>query len=389
MAPPIYFTSDKGRTLNLVSHIAYKGSQRDILYQRGQRLQEEYEELLDTLCSRMSPSNFRLQKAMVAAVYDLDRPALHALSEADFSEYQGKLACLLRDQAPPLVTYLGGPRPAPIAASQSLSTTLRYTSIADIQDADEYEGEGESFHERPWNPLWDEFPDPLPCSWGWHMRAYNVEATLIFISGAYVAWPSRWPESRGRELVKLLAHFQVVVFHELIHFLRTKVHGLEKQTPEKTIDHPSKVTRGVGESGRYAESLAFGGIIDMFLTPEDEVLLFTTNPAAPTGTADYQLNRQIFDSLFTHDTPPIDFAQLRTTGNLVSVPIPTYARSKSGGCGSVVEVVGEPPVVETQSESHGTQRNRHAIPPVLVEALARNRENITQGNRADCLWMRT
>nr|GAT61052.1 predicted protein [Mycena chlorophos] len=364
--------------LNLVSHIVYKGSQRDILYQRGQRLQEEYQATLDTLCNLTSRSDFRLQKAMVAAAYDLDLAALHELSEAEFTNNQVKLGRLLRDQAPPLVVYLGGSR---ATTSPSLSTTLRYTSIQDIREEDS--GQSESFQERPWNRLWDEFPDSLPCSWGWHARSHDSESAFIFVSGAYVAWPSRWPESRGMELVKLLAHFRVVMFHELIHFLRTKVHGLEKLPP---VDPLSNVKE---ESGRYAESLAFGGIVDMFLTPEDEVVLFTTNPAAPTGTADYQLDRQIFDSLFTHDTPPIDFKQLRTTGNLVSVPIPTYARSKSGGCGSVVEVVGEPPVVETQSESHGTQRSRYAIPPELVEALARNRENITQGNRADCLWIRT
>ena len=139
--------------------------------------------------------------------------------------------------------------------------------------------------------MWDK-EDISPTAWGWVTRSLSPQAHFIFLSGAFIAWPTRWkkesPIKSATYQSTLLLYSKITLYHELAHHLRTLVchscylqditnkylqaYGAcdSNQSPEKCIDHPSKVqrhySRMIGEGGRLAEALAFGAVVDMALS---------------------------------------------------------------------------------------------------------------------------
>ena len=140
--------------------------------------------------------------------------------------------------------------------------------------------------------MWDQ-QDTSPTSLGWVTRSLAPQAHFIFLSGAFIAWPTRWNRI---PLVKssayrstLLLYSKITLYHELAHHLRSLVchscywqdvanylqaYGLcNNQSPEKCVDHQSKVqqhptdrSRAIEEGGRLAEAIAFGAVVDLALS---------------------------------------------------------------------------------------------------------------------------
>ncbi|KAJ6584789.1 hypothetical protein B0H19DRAFT_1106615 [Mycena capillaripes] len=261
------------------------------------------------------------------------------------AELRSKYNRLLTPQtAPPIVMFMGKKQPSPtLKSSPSTSGSLQYMDTEDMQsDADE------EFDEKPWALEWDADFGPWPCSWGWHVRANNEKSFYLFLSGGYVVWLQKFASSlKVNSLIRLQTHMKVTMFHELTHISETLVHG-RQQTPEKNCHAPQRVVNGMGESGRHAELLAFGGVLDMLvgncrrysntgmkLTKGDNpagntVTLFTSNLNI-TPTEDYTIDDDTLAALFSSSELPLHVQNMATSPQHRFIGVPEFARSKEGG----------------------------------------------------------
>ncbi|KAJ7707561.1 hypothetical protein B0H17DRAFT_1192040 [Mycena rosella] len=346
----LFYTWSDGADLELTSWRHYEGTARHHLYERGCDILALYAELLVGLGpSKILPGHLRLQNALAAACDDVSLVEFAEMSDDELAKLRSRynmLFCL--QTAPPLVIYLGGKRRLLIPSSPSTSGTLSYAALADVQNQDE----DEDLDARPWNNSWDAAHGPWPCAWGYYVRGRTNHSHYIFLSGAYVAWTDRWKGLARRPMLERLnIHMEATMYHELIHVARTQMHGRTKMIPEKTIDDKELAVNGVGEAGRFAELLAFGSVVDMYLS--DKFLqIFSTDVASPER-LDYELNEDTLRNLFSSGTPapPIDFHILSTQRPLLNLP--DYCRRKDGAC-PVIELDTEETLVAPPSRPSPT-----------------------------------
>ncbi|KAF7318072.1 Phosphatidylserine decarboxylase [Mycena chlorophos] len=388
MSRPVYFTTSDGSRprMNLVPHTAYEKNPNKVwLFQSGCSVQQEYQELLSQLLDPEydDGGQTRLLEAIVAATFDLLPHEMEQLSPEKLAQCMSETQSLLQTKPPSLVVYLGGPR-------SNSPSTCTHIEISSADAAAAMEGEFEGSAEDPlWAPEWDKFPADdaegpgWPSAWGWHIHSADQFPDFICISGAYVAWLARWSLERMTQAPLLLFwHLKVTIFHQLVHSLRTQTHGIVARNSE------------VGQSsdthsaGRYAESQAFGAVIEMFLTKANQVMLFVTDPRQPTGTADFALDKLYASSLFTVQQIPLNLEKLAASGGTrvaIRDVLPGYTRTKAGHCRQQcesavqVDVVGDlttlsSPVLPVKTQS------RFQVPEELAAALATNRKNIEKGN---------
>ncbi|KAF7305114.1 hypothetical protein MKEN_01226600 [Mycena kentingensis (nom. inval.)] len=359
--PYLFYTTDEPSDpeVKLTEHIKYKGGPHDVLFQQGEVLLRIYQQTINTVfdAGAQRPQTVRIQNAIAAAVYDVPRDEFQAMTEEDLRELRGRGTTTLLNwnTAPSLVVYIGPKRgsrkhstpnyadtpnpanapdsahapdsadapyvdaPAGLNTSPSLATQLHVLAAAD----DEYD---------PWDNHWNYPPvNGMGCAWGWHSRTNDALHHFIFISGAYALYPGLWKNAvdASENTFNLHQHLKVTLIHELIYGL------ILKTTPEKVVDHPSKVhpVKRIGEAGRYAEALAFGGVIDLYCNNSASIVIFTTDPSKPLGTADFQLDSTGVLSLFGRDSP-FTFAELEMYSKRLEVHEIHCWRSKS--CGSSV-----------------------------------------------------
>lgn len=124
-----------------------------------------------------------------------------------------------------------------------------------------------------------------------------------------------------------------------------QVYGaLINETLEKCIDHPSEIqviqrqgtSKAVGEAGRQAEAMAFGEVINLYLSMS-YAKLASTGPEGPelvvsdldqTPAAEYKISPDVIEQLFDRQQPSanINLPALRSERNL---PVP-YSRGTAG-----------------------------------------------------------
>ncbi|KAJ7663791.1 hypothetical protein DFH06DRAFT_1188505 [Mycena polygramma] len=339
----LYYTWNRGSDNHLNRHLDFQSSRLRHLYTAGESILQVYHRLIGRLSSDRLEPDKRLQNAFAAAVWDVSESDFMAMNDSELAALRarGTAQMLLPEMAPSLVIYLGGPRQQAIHSSPSTSGQLTFASAEEIAAQDKENPPDEDIDGSPWDGEWDKPEGPWPCPWGWHTRAVSAKSSLIYLSGAYVVWPNLW---KGTETIleggRLYQHMSITLFHELVHYARTIIHGVLKNTPPKTVDHDSKVVRNTGEAGRFAEMLAFGGVVDLVKTRQNKIQLFTTDPNRKVGEGDFKLDDNLVDLLFRDPKPPIDFASLASRQQQLAVP--EYARTKGGGCWEdTAEIVGE------------------------------------------------
>ncbi|KAJ6458137.1 hypothetical protein C8R47DRAFT_1163595 [Mycena vitilis] len=343
---PLYYTWNRGSDNHLNSHLDFQRSRRAVLYRSGEDILQVYHRIIGRLSADRLESDKTLQNALAAAVWDVSQSDFTAMNDSELTALRarGTAQLFLPEIAPSVVIYLGGPRQQPIHSSPSTSGQLTFASAEEITAQDKKNPPDEDIDGCPWDGAWDNPEGPWPCPWGWHTRAVSARCSLIYLSGAYVVWPNLW---KGTEAIteggRLYQHLSITLFHELVHYARTVIHGVLDNTPSKTVDHDSKVVRNTGEAGRFAEMLAFGGVVDLLKTHHNEIQLFTTDPNRKVGEGDFKLDDILLDSLFRDQVkPPIDFVSLAFRQQHLAVP--EYARTKGGQCWQdMAEIVGERP----------------------------------------------
>lgn len=234
-------------------------------------------------CGRNRPGDLRLQDGLAAAVAGLSVQEFLDLPEDTKESHRERFVRLPihRQLAPNLIVYIGAPAPNQQKPATSGQIHFR-EELVPVSDF------------FSWHQTWD-LQDVSPTALGWMTRSLDPQAHFIFLSGIFAAWPSRWRKEplsdQGYYESILILHLKITLYHELAHYLRNlvrqlhnqptmthcsaiKAHGvLNNNTPEKCIDHPSKIrshprdhSATVGEAGRQAESIAFGAIIDIALS---------------------------------------------------------------------------------------------------------------------------
>ncbi|KAJ6486952.1 hypothetical protein C8R45DRAFT_273431 [Mycena sanguinolenta] len=385
----LYYTWNRGSDNHLNRHMDFQSSRRHSLYTAGESILQIYHRLIDRLSADRLEPDKRLQNAFAAAVWDVPEADFMAMSDSELAALRarGTTQMLVPEMAPSLVIYLGGPRQQAIHSSPSTSGQLTFASAEEIAAHDDDHPPDEDIDGSPWDGEWDKPEGPWPCPWGWHTRAVSAKSSLIYLSGAYVVWPNLW---KGTETIleggRLYQHMSVTLFHELVHYARTVVWisflnselcGVLENTPPKTIDHDSKVVRNTGEAGRFAEMLAFGGVVDLLKTPENKIQLFTTDPNRKVGEGDFKLDDTLVESLFRDPKPPIEFESLASRRQQISVP--EYARTKGGGCWEeTAEIIGEQPKTDSWIP---TQANPSGLIPMtgeLKQYLDAHRSELTK-----------
>ncbi|KAF7305112.1 hypothetical protein MKEN_01226400 [Mycena kentingensis (nom. inval.)] len=350
----LFYCWREAAVLRLESYHAYKQRKGPFyqLFVHGRRLVSIYQEVLELLCdpNATRPEDIRIQNSVAAAVFDVDAATFLGMNDTEREKLRrrGANTLLTRATAPAIVVYLGprrgDSRPAVSAIEVDTAEQVGETQVEGSEDE-----VGALWH-KDWD-VWakgfvaepDE-PEPdtslgLPCPWGWVYRTMDAKSQLVFLSGAYVVLQDRDDWDRCNLLD---AHTKVTIYHQLVHVLRNKIHDgviLEKPT-EKIIDPSSKITRkrsdgeattkAEEEAGRYAQSLAFGGVVDLLCdlrSPNRDVVIYTTNASEPIGTADYALSKKFFGRLFCSVELPFTFEKLANTKG-TAITIPGYARTK-------------------------------------------------------------
>ncbi|KAJ7610919.1 hypothetical protein FB45DRAFT_1037809 [Roridomyces roridus] len=305
----LLFTHSTEGDMRLTNYLAYQDSSDPAnkhLYEMGEIILDHYRTVLSFLSTRTTtPPCLRLQTAFAAAVFCISEDELSNKGPDELARMRG-LACNLFSPftAPPLILYIGKERSPSL---QSPPLTSVSSVLAD--DAEEFES---------WAEEWDAMTGPWPCQSGlkWQTEPLDRKNSFIFISGSYVIWPKRWtPPQLMAESHRLLRHLQVTLYRELVHASRSAVYG--QLNSSRTIGD-------FGDIGRYAERLAFGGLVEMDMN-DCEITLFTTDPVMPLGEGGYYLSEDQVDGLFGSDVRPINFTYLAAAKQHARMP--DYVRS--------------------------------------------------------------
>ncbi|KAJ7043962.1 hypothetical protein C8F04DRAFT_1361661 [Mycena alexandri] len=346
--PRLYVCMRNEAPFTLIDHQRFPPTSP--LRTRGAIILYHYEALRFAITDRLNPASSRLLDGLIVAQGEWSPQEYFSVPEPDKGVLRRQLAEYLSvpSHLPDLVVYLGAPRKRLPSGSPSVVEGLSEAAEPEITAALAADAQDDI-----WDADWDvKGAADWPFPFGLHIRVSGEGRRLIFLSGGFIAWRDRWvntPLAYPEEEEKLNTFSSVVLYHELGHSLRTEAQGPLnlKITPEKIVDHPSKVNsdKEAGEAGRAAELVAFGSVVDCYLgklffisTPaksltivitsdaQDTVSIFTHDPSNP-DEPNLILNLNERRWLFTVELVPL---QLGALARFAAPWIPASARTK--GC---------------------------------------------------------
>ena len=95
-----------------------------------------------------------------------------------------------------------------------------------------------------------------PVRWGEHRRNNPKEQAFIYLNRS---WALQYENTEQPSDIMLALALSSTIFHEMAHWLMTKLHGIDIVSSMEVDHGKSYLTKPGGEAGFYVEARIFGG----------------------------------------------------------------------------------------------------------------------------------